>query len=188
MRHVSRLLVSALGVLLCHAVVPVAAAKSKTTLPAFIQKLQSEGTDNFIRPNVAPLLGLPPNAPSKAYVVDELPRVKGNQPEKIFNLVYEVATATTPVSIVIIAGDTTDATSLGRYFKVGLDGKLSAAITISGKRQDGKAVRGSGVKEDLDLTSPAVQAAFKKELDYWLSGRFRRHWKPKPKPQAPASP
>lgn len=158
-------------------------SKSLVTFSAFMKKLHSEGADNFIRPNVAPFLELTPNSPSKAYIVDELARQEDRQPEKICNLVLEKAESSdtlTPKCAVIIDGYVGTDKTVSHYYKVGLDGKLLSAVRLSGKVSSGKPVRGSGVKTDLDINSPEVQASFKKELDFWLSGRYKKYWKPKP--------
>lgn len=168
------------------------AAKSAKTAPSssrtqlnfasFVQKLNAEGEDNPLRPNTAPFLALPPNAPSKAYVVDTLARQNDRQPEKLCKLVLEKSESTdklTPMCLVLIDGYTGEESSEIFHYKVGLDGKLLAAIRLTGKNSDGKPVRGSGVKTDLDINSPEVQASFKRELDFWLSGKYKKYWKPK---------
>ena len=159
-------------------------SSSKTTsrFSSFVQKLNIEGADDFMRPNTAPFLALPPNAPSKAYVVDTLAREGDRQPEKLCKLVLEQPAADskfTPTCIVLINGFTALETSESYHYKVGLDGKLLAAVQLSGKYNNGKPVRGSGVKTDLDINSPEVQSSFKKELDFWLSVMYKKYWKPK---------
>lgn len=163
--------------------VKAAASQPSARFNTFVQKLHTEGEDNFIRPHVAPFLALTPNAPSKAFTVDTLARSGDRQPEKLCKLVLEAATATdkpTPTCLVVTDGFIGADTSVTNHYKVGLDGKLLAAIRLTGKMSDGKPVRGSGVKTDLDINSPEVQSSFKKELDFWLSGKYKKYWKPKP--------
>lgn len=157
-------------------------SKTTTRFSSFVQKLHAEGEDNFVRPNVAPFLALTPNAPSKAYTVDTLAREGDRQPEKLSKLVLGSSDSNgrqTPECVVFIDGFTATESSVIYHYKVGLDGKLLAAIQLRGKRSDGKAVRGSGIKTDLDINSPEVQSNFKKELDFWLSGQYKKYWKPK---------
>lgn len=160
---------------------PSKASSSRSSVSSFFAKLGTEGDDNVVRPHLGPLLSLTPNAPTKAYILDNLNRQAARKPEKICNLVMAPGSdgSLTPSSAVFVDGYIDDTTTFAYYYKVGLDGKLQAAIKTVGKRADGKPVRGSGVKEDLDVNSPEVQSRFQKELDYWLSGKFRKHWKPK---------
>lgn len=156
-------------------------SSSQSSVSSFFAKLGTEGVDNYIRPNMASFLSLSANQPTKAYIIDTLAPKAARKPEKVCNLVLSPSADGTmaPTSAVFIDGYLEDTASLAYYFKVGLDGKLQAAIKTSGKRAGGKPVRGSGVKEDLDVNSPEVQSRFQKELDFWLSGKFRKHWKPK---------
>ena len=160
---------------------PSKPSSSKTTVSSFFAKLGSEGDDNYVRPYLAPFLSLTANAPTKAYILDNLDKNARRKPEKICNLVMSPSPdgSLVPSSAVFIDGYIDDTTTFAYYYKVGLDGKLQAAIKTTGKREEGKPVRGSGVKEDLDVNSPEVRSRFQKELDYWLSGKFRKHWKPK---------
>lgn len=160
---------------------PTKPSSSRSSVSSFFTKLGVEGDDSHIRPFLAPFFSLAANAPTKSYVLDNLERESSRKPEKVIHLVMEPSDSgkMSPASAVILDAYIDDSTTLGYYYKVGLDGKLQAAIKTTAKRADGKPVRGSGVKEDLDVNSPEVQSRFQKELDYWLSGKFRKHWKPK---------
>lgn len=165
--------------------------KSATKFASFVQKLAVEGTDDIVQSYVAPFLALAPNTPSKAYILDELPREADNRPEKICKLIFEPDEAEQkhpPKCIVLIAGYVNDETNTSNYYKISLDEKLLTAFQLTGRRSGGKPIRGSGVKHDLDVNSPEVQADFKKELDFWLSGRYKKYLKPKKEAKAASSP
>lgn len=160
---------------------PSKPSSSRTSVSSFFSKLGTEGDDNYVRPYLAPFLALNANAPTKAYVLDNLEKRSTGKPEKICNLVMSPASdgKLEPAAAYFVDGYIGESATHAYYFKVNLDGKLLSAIRTSGKIEGGKSVRGSGVKEDLDVNSPDVQSRFQKELDYWLSGKFRKHWKPK---------
>jgi hypothetical protein len=146
-------------------------------LASFIVRLSGDGDDDFIRPNIAPLLALMPNTKTKSYDVDRLPKLESGEPEKTFDLA--MSSTARPDCGVIMDALTTPTESNVFFFKMDLDGTLRSAIRTKGRRKSGKPVRGSGIKEDLDIHSPDVQARFKKELDFWLSGAYRKYMKPK---------
>lgn len=160
---------------------PSRPSNSKASISSFFHRLGTEGDDNYVRPYLAPFLSLAANAPTKAYILDNLEKQSSRKPEKICNLVMQPSSdgKLAPSSAIFVDGYIDNSASQAYYFKVNLDGKLLSAIKTSAKMEGGKSVRGSGVKEDLDVNTPEVQSRFQKELDYWLSGKFRKHWKPK---------
>ncbi len=153
-----------------------------TSLAGLIRAIQADGEESSIRPNIAPLLNIAPNAPSKDLAIEPPGEAKRTF-EKSARLVMERDPATDklrPVSILIFDSYTTKDDTGGRMYKASLDGRLQTAVDVLVVMgSDGKAVRGSGKKTDLDIASPQVKAAFQKELDFWISGKFRKHWKPK---------
>ncbi|MDX6770680.1 MAG: hypothetical protein SF051_14190 [Elusimicrobiota bacterium] len=147
----------------------------------FISSLQTNGQDNYIRPNVAPLIALRPNAPTKAFIIDSLDPKSPSEPGKTCNVLVGDAASNPDVGqTVFLDSHTENNDVIARYFKVNRAGKLILAIHTVGKRDAKKQpIRGSGKATTLDVTSPAVQRDFKKELDFWLSGRYKKHLKPK---------
>lgn len=64
------------------------------------------------------------------------------------------------------------------YYKLGPDGVLRLAVHNSGTLKDGKPVKGSGKPEKLDLESSGVKEQLKKELKFWLGGKYLKLVKP----------
>lgn len=154
-------------------------SKTASSFSRFIKTLRANGTNNYIRANVAPHLSLEPSAPSKAYVLDEVPAPSAQKSGKACSLVLS-QDKTSPMCAVFLTLTIQKETATSRYFKTSLDGKLMSAIQVNSRvDENGKPVRGSGVKSDLDVTSPDIQKAFKKELDFWLSGKYRKYLKAK---------
>lgn len=135
-----------------------------------IREVQEEGKDNFIRPNIGPLLGLEPNAPSKAFVIDLDKDKQGVKLGRSCNLVKGSD------AVVFLHFSRKKNRHIGRYFKCGPDGKLISAIEIVSKAdKDGKVIQGSGVKTDLDVSSRSTKRALDDELRFWLSGTYKKH-------------
>lgn len=160
---------------------PKSSAAAKSNLSTFFAELSSKGNDEYVRPYLAPFLSVPAKAPMKEFVAANPRKSPNGKTEKACSLVMksEDGAEPTPMCAVITDGTFGSASIDGFYFKVGLDGSLLAAFKTNSKVSDGKPVRGSGVKEDLDINSPEVKDRFQKELDFWLSGKFRKYWKPK---------
>lgn len=162
----------ALAVLLAAS---VAFADSKEAGPPeeftrFVSVVQSDGKENFIRPNVGPLLGLEPNAPSKAFVIDVVKEEKGVKLGRACNVLKADGT------VVFLHYTRKKRGNVGRYFKTNAEGILLSAIETNSKNDDaGNAVRGSGVKKELKITSSSTKKAFKEELKFWLSGEYKKH-------------
>ena len=54
------------------------------------------------------------------------------------------------------------------YYRMTLGGELDKVVLSRGKFDDnGKPIRGSGVKTDLDIHSASVKKAFQAEWNYW---------------------
>jgi hypothetical protein len=175
-----------------------AAAEPKTRLTgskgttlsyeSFIKAVNALGQDNYIRPNVAPLLALPPNAPTKAFLIDEMDSKSPSEPGKTCNvLVGDLSTNSNVGHAIYVDGHVDKTDLIARYFKADRDGKLLLAVHTVIKRDDNKQpIRGSGKATPLDVTSPAVQRDFKKELDFWLSGKYKKYLKAKSPAKEPA--
>lgn len=135
-----------------------------------IQEVQSEGKDNYIRPNIGPMLGLDPNAPSKAFVIDVETDKQGVKLGRSCNLVKGS-------DIFVFLHYIRQRNRLiGRYFKCAADGKLLSAIEVVNKAgKDGKVIQGSGVKTDLDVSASKTKKSLAAELDFWLSGAYKKH-------------
>jgi hypothetical protein len=138
-----------------------------------IQEVQAEGKDNYIRPNIGPLLGLEPNAPTKAFVIDVEKDKLGVKLGRSFNQLNGSPT------VVFLKSLREKGRHVGRYFKCAADGKLLSAIEVVSKTdKDGKVIRGSGVKTELDVSSSKTKKSLAAELDFWLSGAYKKHLLP----------
>jgi hypothetical protein len=74
-----------------------------------------------------------------------------------------------PICLVVGRGKKEGDTRRMHWWRVRLDGSLEKAVLSEGKLDaNGKAVPGSGVYTELDVTSPEIIAAMKKELSFWL--------------------
>ncbi len=156
------------------------AAKQPASFASFISVLKAEGANNHVRPNVAPLLALTPNAPTKAYLIYDMDPNSPREPGKTCNMLIGDATSYSDSGHSIFLDGYADKNDLiVRYFKADQKGKLLLAVHTLVKRDEKKqAIRGSGKATTLDVTSPAVQREFKKELDFWLSGKYKKYLKP----------
>ncbi|MBI2385014.1 MAG: hypothetical protein HYV14_03260 [Elusimicrobia bacterium] len=65
-----------------------------------------------------------------------------------------------------------------RYFRIDLNGKLEKVVLSQSKfDENGKIVRGSGVKTDLDINSPEVKKTFDAEMKFWLKDWLKKQQK-----------
>lgn len=135
-----------------------------------IDEVQADGKNNFIRPNVGPLLGLEPNAPTKAFVIDVEKDKQGVKLGRSFNQLSGSPT------VVFLKSLREKGRHIGRYFKCSADGRLLSAIEIISKTdKNGKVMRGSGVKTDLDVSSRSTKKSLDDELKFWLSGAYKKY-------------
>lgn len=154
----------------------------RASISGFFAKLNSDGEDDRIKPYLANFVSVAPNSPSKAYLATNPVKATDGKTEKVCYLVMEQENPTTqakPICALLMAASIGESQTQGYFFKMDLDGNLLSAFRTTGKRAEGKAVRGTGEKVDLNIGDPKVQSDFKRELDFWLSGNFRKYWKPK---------
>ena len=59
------------------------------------------------------------------------------------------------------------------FFKISPDGKLQLVVFGRSFYKDGLVVKGAGKSEKVDPDAPGVQDELKRELDFWLSGKYR---------------
>lgn len=150
----------------------------------FIEVLMKSGTDGQIGSNFAPVIGLSKPMPTKD--VDIVIRQKGGESEKrgCF-VVYEKITGSTagadqkrPECAYFAIYKRTGTERQARYFRIDLTGKLEKVVLSQGKYDaDGKVIRGSGVKTDLDINSPEVKKTFEAEMKFWLKDWLKKQQK-----------
>jgi hypothetical protein len=154
---------------------PAAQRAAEATFDQFVSELQEGGADNFIRPNIASLLGLTPKAPSKAYIIDVLKKDGAKQTGKTCNLVLTEGEAK-PLCAVFLTATRNRTKNESYYFKATPDGTLLSAFRMDFKlSKEGTPVPGSTRKTDLDVNAAKTQNAFKRELKFWLSGEYKKH-------------
>lgn len=158
-------------------------AAKKSSFAAFLEEVRRQGEANYIRPNIAPLLGLAPYEPSKA-ILAEPPGAKGTFVQKSFHYVVNPSTCA-----VLVSGVVRKERAETYILRTTHGGDLAAAVRIDSKLDsEGKAIRGAGVKVDLGVKSKEARRRFQAELDFWLSGRYKQHWKPRGPTLPPTSP
>lgn len=137
---------------------------------ALVESVSTEGEDNYIRPNVAPHIGFDANARTKAFVIEVEKEKDVVKLGRVFNLLEDR-------SAVALHNSTRERRRLiGRYFKCDPRGTLQKATQIVSKLDDsGQVIRGSAVITQLDLASRATKKLFSKELDFWLSGAYKKY-------------
>jgi hypothetical protein len=137
---------------------------------SLVETVSAEGKDNYIRPNVAPHIGFEPNARTKAFVIEVEKDKDVVKLGRVFNILEDR-------SAVAIHNSTREKRRLvGRYFKCDPRGTLQKATQIVSKLdENGQVIRGSAVITQLDLSSRSTRKLFSKELDFWLSGEYKKH-------------
>ncbi|MEK7857992.1 MAG: hypothetical protein AAB320_02520 [Elusimicrobiota bacterium] len=158
-------------------------AVAKTiSVDQFIEKILSDGDESSFGINLSRVLGFSGNPPTKG---DEVKAGEsGDDRGHICDVVLEMPgsedSKTKPLCLFLAVSKSVD---LGREtyrFRLRLDGSLEKAFLLRIKQdENGKTIRGSGVKEDLDIASPEVIAMAKRELDFWL-----KRYSQKPAPAA----
>lgn len=59
------------------------------------------------------------------------------------------------------------------FFKISLDGKLQLVVFGHSFYKDGRVIKGAGKSQKVEPDAPGVQDELKRELDFWLSGKYR---------------
>ena len=144
------------------------------SLKQLIQRLVADGTDVPVGPNMGKFLGFPNGADSKYEQVEPDDTTDGLQHNVKVVLDRSTEGSEKPVCLIVIGARLGPETS-SNYFRLTLEGKPALAFRFSGRNdENGRAVRGSGVKTDLDLNDPEVKASLQRELDFWLKGKGRK--------------
>lgn len=166
----NRIVMTAAAAALASIASAVESPSDSTGFARLINEVQAEGKNNYIRPNIGPLLGLEPNAPTKAFVIDVEKDKQGVRLGRSFNQLNGSPT------VVFLKSLREKGRHIGRYFKCAADGSLLSAIEIVSKTdKDGNVIRGSGVKTDLDISSRSTKKSLDEELKFWLSGAYKKH-------------
>jgi len=147
----------------------------KTDFATLIALTLENGKESKIGSNLAPIIGLSKSMPMKKQEVN-LSSNPHLREERAYYLIYEnidgTASKTAPkrtecAYLVRIRISGLDKTT--RYFKTDLKGKLVKAVLSQAKLEgNGKGVKGSGVKTELDIDSPEVKETFEAEMKFWL--------------------
>jgi hypothetical protein len=141
-----------------------------SSFQALVESVSTEGVDNYIRPNVAPHIGFEANARTKAFVIEVEKEKDVVKLGRVFNFLADR-------SAVALHNSTREKRRLiGRYFKCDPRGTLQKATQIVSKLdENGQVIRGSAVITQLDLASRATKKLFSKELDFWVSGAYKKY-------------
>lgn len=159
--------------------------KDSKEFPILVDVLMKSGTDGKIGSNLAPVIGLPKAMPTRDQAVWKGDDMRGCL------IVYEETSDSDskvggrrPYCAYIVKTMRSGRDNQVRYFRVDLNGKLEKVVVSRSKRdENGKAVRGSGVKFDEDINSPEVRKAFDAEMKFWL-----KDWLKKERKKAAAAP
>jgi hypothetical protein len=89
-----------------------------------------------------------------------------------------------PICLVLTVRDLSAKFRQTRMYRASLNGELEYARVIGGQADaEGRVVGGALIDKEMSIQSSSVQAAFRKELDFWVKGLS---WK-KPKKKSPNS-
>jgi hypothetical protein len=152
-----------------------------------IEALLKNGADGNIGKNLAPVIGLPKPMPMKQQEIVMSERASDFERRACFVIYENIAGPAQdpdekrPVCAYILKSKREGTNHQVRYFRIDLTGKLEKAILSRSKiDSNGKGVRGSGVKTDLDIESSEVKKNFEAEMKFWLKDWLKKQ------PKAPA--
>lgn len=139
-----------------------------------IDTIFKNGKDGKFGPNLAPIVGLPTAMPTK-----DAEKILSQSKDSVEKKgCYIVIDEKEPSCAYIVNYRVSGKDSATQYFRVSLDGRLEKAVLTQGKRdENGKSIKGSGVKFDQDIESPEVQKAFNSEMAYWLKDWLKKEKK-----------
>lgn len=149
-----------------------------------IETVLRTGIDSSVGKNLAPIIGLPGAMSMKKH--DVVISENGNDFERrACWVIYENSGG--PDSKVgdkrsllayVLKAKRTGLDNQIQYFRIDPNGKLQKAILSRSKvTADGKGVRGSGAKTDLDVDSPEVRKTFEAEMNFWLKDWLKNEQK-----------
>ena len=149
----------------------------KADFPKLVDVLMKTGKDSAIKSNLAPVIGLEKTMPIRARDIT----INAGETRGCF-IVYEsiegsaaATAARRPLCAYFMKGKDTGPDHESRYFKINLNGTLEKAVLSKGKiDKDGKAIRGTGVKSDQDISSPEVKKTFEAEMKFWLKDWLKK--------------
>jgi len=158
--------------------------EQKAGVAQLIAAVIKAGTDQKVGSNLAPVIGLPRAMPTKDVEIVISPRDADLEKRGCF-VVYEnvgssppEAVEKRPVCAYIVKIKRAGLDSVTRYFRIDLNGKLEKVVLSQGKfDENGKVVRGSGVKFDQDIESAEVKKAFEAEMKFWLKDWLKKEQK-----------
>jgi hypothetical protein len=138
------------------------------TLKEFSQKVIMEGVDNRLGPILAPVLGIPPDAQSRAFEMKEGDCSDGKY--RTFDVIVESSgTERLPHMFVLLVMKKHGLSTEDYWFTLHPNGRIEKALRSMGKlTETGHGVPGSSV--DVDLDPDEAQRLLKRELDFWLKG------------------
>lgn len=141
-------------------------------LSRLIELLLKTGEDDQLTENLSPVIGLTGTPRTKGRDFT-LPRPHGKERRECSIVFSDESQDATPgekrpsclyIQHKIVSGHDGES----HYYRLNLEGKLEKASVLQYKYDDdGKPIAGSGVTVDKDITSPAIQKAFKAEYAYW---------------------
>jgi len=140
------------------------------SMKVLIETVSKGGQDSQLTSGLGPHVELAEHAPVKFL------SLQPNEPEwimRICDLVYE---SNHPHCFVLFdkrkSGD--DVTFM--HYRFDLTGRLLNAHKMTGKNdENGKPIHGSAQDFQLDITNEEIRRDAEKELDFWLSGRYKKY-------------
>lgn len=160
----------------------------KTDFAKLIALTLESGKESKIGSNLAPVIGLSKSMPMKKHEVT-LPSNSDLREVRACYVIYENIDGTDTeaahkrtVCAYVVRVRVSGLDKKTRYFKTDVNGKLVKAILSEGKLEsDGRGVKGSGIKTELDIDSAEVKETFDKEIQFWLKDWLKKQDAP-PKP------
>lgn len=155
--------------------------EQKAGIAQLIAAVFKAGTDEKVGHNLAPVIGLPNSMPTKDVEIVISPRDSDLEKRGCFVVYENIESATSeavekrPVCAYIVKTKRAGRDTATRYFRIDLNGKLEKVVLSQGKfDENGKVVRGSGVKFDQDIESTEVKKAFEAEMKFWLKDWLKK--------------
>lgn len=149
------------------------AKKQRGDFARLIDAVLTEGKDGNFGP-LSPVIGLPDAMPFK-FAEKKISRSENGSESRAC---YIIVDKDRPYCAYIVKFTTTGKDSTSQFYRLNLDGKLDKAVVTHGKRDEqGKPIKGSGVKFDQDIDSPEIRKAFDSEMAYWLKDWLKKEKK-----------
>lgn len=157
---------------------------SNSSVAQLIAEVLKKGTIENTGSNLSPVIGLPKAMSAMDVEVDISKRAEVRETRRCF-VVYEISESPAEESgnkraicAYVVRTKRSGLDKETKYFKFNLNGKLEKVVLSHGKHDStGKAVRGSGVKTDLDINSAEVKETFDIEMKFWLKDWLKKEQK-----------